>query len=88
LGNILALEVLERAVGGELGEELSGRTRGQENQSALLNGLKKEMESLGAFNAGAGVFGDDDVVGGRATMSRAVGEAGNGIGSDNELPFF
>jgi hypothetical protein len=43
---------------------------------------------LGTLDAGTGVLDDDDVVGGRTTVPSAEGEAGDGIGSDNELALF
>jgi len=81
----LTLDVLEGAVCGEFGEELRGGAGGYENQSTLLDGLQKELQGLGAFDAGAGVLDDDDVVGGGPTVASAEGEAGNGIGGDDEL---
>lgn len=87
LRNLLALEVLERAVSGEFGEDLRAWAGRQEDQGALLDSLQKELERLGAFDAGTGIFDDDDVVGGRTTVLRAEGKAGDGIRSDDELSF-
>lgn len=88
LGNLMALEILEGAVGGEFGEELRAGARSQEDQSALLGGLQKELQGVGALDAGAGVLDDDDVVGGRTAMAGTMGEAGDGIVGDDKLPFF
>ena len=88
LGNMLALDVLERAMSGEFGEVLRAGASGQEDQSALLNGLHEQLERLGTFDAGAGVFDDDDIVGGGTTVARAMGEAGDGIRGNDELALF
>jgi len=85
---MLALEVLEGTMYGEFRQELRGGAGGYEYESALLDSLQKELQGLGTLDAGAGVLDDDDVVGGGATVARAEGQAGNGIGSDNELALF
>ncbi len=87
-GNVLTFDVLEWTVGGEVGEKLRAGTRGQEDQSTLLDGLQKELEGMGTLNAGAGVLDDDDVVGGSAAVAGAVSKADDGIGGNDELALF
>jgi len=84
---MLPWDALEKTLGGKFRNGFTAGTGGQENKSALLHGLKKELQRLGSFDAGIGVLDNDDIVGRVATVLRAVCQAHNRIVGDDELPF-